>query len=879
MSDGPWADYQSAPVVAPPPTLAAPAAPPAPAPVQAAPDAGPWGDYQPSAPPPTIQRSPIKPVPGYVPDPAGDPANGGAVPLTSLSDDQAKAYFGVPGDLKALGSGVVSGLGGMADMAALGAPGGTGAQSLTNSIMGAFGQRGTPIPRFSDVTDMLGGSYKPESTVQRYLKTIGEFAPNAAMGGEGIIPRIASVVAPAVMSQGARDVTGALGGGSAAQDVAGTVGALAGGSFTGSPAASAPLLSDADQGAADAISKVLPIGSPDLGDVRANLAAGRLPVSSGAPGLTQLAEHVVNTPGSGRVAIKEAVADRVASEPKRVLDAVQTHLGVDPGSAMGSTDDIVGAGRAAAKPLFDAALGDPTPVWNSQLEALSHRPVIKKAIAAVTSDKLNAGEDPNALGLTFMDSPGTNAWEAPGMPGETAAAPLTGIAGAPRLGKPSGSGDSLLQFIANNGGINDDGGEVSNMDGNLWHEGKPFQSKLVNDDGLGADRWAERAQDAGYLPAGSTPGPRDLFDAMGRELRGNPIYANQAAARGPSAGAISDEQAFHQANNAPDGAGPDAYQGSDMPQSEPVPMVQPTASTWDAVRQAVGRQVERNPITGRPLPDSQSSGNFGVRRAGQDLTSALAGDETGAGAAIPGLRDALNVSGDYLKVENAFDRAKGSLFNGPVSKFNDLWGSLGTGPEQDAARAALASDILDQSNAGRLKSGSFKTDGVQQKLVTAFGDKAQPFIDEMESGMRERGEYGALVGGSPTAYRTEVNKAFAPPMKKGFTPQAIADWGLTAVAAPHAIPIKIMRTMADKATAGAPHVLPWEDPATNARLGELLSSAPKMSDFLDQMDEADAARPASTPYQRLFARAPRLALSGAIGAGSASSPAQAAPRR
>lgn len=771
MSDGPWADYQAAPVAPPPPTLSA--QPPTASFVGAAtdPTLGTPTGAQAATQAQLVAAGGIDKTKdgGTARNPMGVSAAGGDVPAGAFYIDQSGLVKQAPatgahfepsaqpqaspdtsgpwnsfqtappppklsdaaspdswgGSLKAFGSGVVSGLGGMADMAALGAPGGTGAQSLTNSIMGAFGQRGTPIPRFSDITDAMGGSYKPESTIQRYLKTIGEFAPNAAMGGEGIIPRIASVAAPAVMSQGARDVTGALGGDAGAQDIAGTIGGLAGGGLTSGVRAPIPLLSEADQGASNAIRTVLPIGDPDMDAVRANLAGGRLPVAAGAPGLTQLATNVVHNPGSGRVAIKEAVADRVAGEPDRVMDAVQAHLGVDPAAAMGNTNAIVDAGQAAAKPLFDAALdpSNPRGLTTPGLARLSAEPEVATAIA--TAKRL-LGSNATAPGLQI-------------------------------------DGDTGLQVL-------------------------------------------------------------------------------------------------------------------DPAAQQPVIEQQLTPEAWDVTRKMLNKSIALDP-DGKMI-DTGPTGVQNVlrQRWSQDLTGELAGDADGQGAAIPGYRHALDTAGDYLGTRQAFSNASGSLFNGPVSRFQTIWDGARNAQEQDAIRAALANDVMNQSNRGLLKSGSFKTPGVQAKLSIAFPDGAQGIIDQMENGAAERNEYGSLVGNSETAYRTAVNKAFDPPMKTGVTPQAIADWGLTAVAAPHAIPIKIMRTMADRATATKAPPLPWEDPQTNARLGELLSNAPKMSDFLDQMDAADA-QPTATPYQRLFARAPRLALSGAIGAGGASGPAQAAPRR
>ena len=98
-------------------------------------------------------------------------------------------------------------------------------------------------------------------------------------------------------------------------------------------------------------------------------------------------------------------------------------------------------------------------------------------------------------------------------------------------------GQSLVQFLAVRG-IKDTGGELAAMDGELWHRARPFQRRLVRDDGLGIEEAAERAFDAGYFPDVVAPdwsgsdnsqavSEADLLEAIRQELAGRPIYAGE----------------------------------------------------------------------------------------------------------------------------------------------------------------------------------------------------------------------------------------------------------------------------------------------------------------------------------------------------------------
>lgn len=91
----------------------------------------------------------------------------------------------------------------------------------------------------------FGGYHEPQTTAGRYAETIGEFTPSGIAGPEGIIPKVASVVGPAVASQALGEATK----GTAAEPAARIVGALGGAGLVGAGSRLASVLKGADASA------------------------------------------------------------------------------------------------------------------------------------------------------------------------------------------------------------------------------------------------------------------------------------------------------------------------------------------------------------------------------------------------------------------------------------------------------------------------------------------------------------------------------------------------------------------------------------------------------------------------------------------------------
>lgn len=95
---------------------------------------------------------------------------------------------------------------------------------------------------------------------------------------------------------------------------------------------------------------------------------------------------------------------------------------------------------------------------------------------------------------------------------------------------------SLLDYVSRNGGLRDEGGELSAMDAEKWHRAQPFRRKLVSEGGRSLEDMAQKAHEAGYFPdakAATMKGSenmhpvsgQDLLDAMRGELAGAKRYA------------------------------------------------------------------------------------------------------------------------------------------------------------------------------------------------------------------------------------------------------------------------------------------------------------------------------------------------------------------
>jgi hypothetical protein len=118
----------------------------------------------------------------------------------------------------------------------------------------------------------------------------------------------------------------------------------------------------------------------------------------GRTGVTSLGA-MARRSGTTPDALEATLRSRAQAAPSRILDDFAAASGIHPEEAAGDIEALTSRLQGEAKPLFDAALSHPGPVWNNDLAQLAQRPVVKKAIASAAEDLMNAGKDPTAMGL------------------------------------------------------------------------------------------------------------------------------------------------------------------------------------------------------------------------------------------------------------------------------------------------------------------------------------------------------------------------------------------------------------------------------------------------------------------------------------------------
>ena len=417
------------------------------------------------------------------------------------------------------------------------------------------------------------------------------------------------------------------------------------------------------------------------------------------------------------------IAERRVGRPELLKEEFERATGVAPDDAMGAIQSVVARGRADAAPLYDAAY-EAGPFDSPVLNGLMGRPSLKRAMKKAYRLAAEEGENPEALGLVSMDNMDQWAVTNPADFGKSEAAVQKAVRGPSRA--PS-QGPSLIKFLADSGGINDVGGDLAAMDAGLWHKGKAFQRPLIGK--MSADDAALRAWEAGYFPGRQErPDINELFDAVSREMRGQPTYAraaDQGAADRFAARNAADEAAYY------------GYTGEDAPMEadyglrpepvgEPVFARLPTAKTWDYVKRGLDEVLEgyRDTTTGR-LPNTNEV------RAVQDTLKALRSELISAN---PAYGQALNVSSDYLGAQDAFYRSQKMFLNPNVTEkqFAKNIGDL-TGAEKSAFRAGIANQMFDSAQNGKLDPRLFKAARTREKMRLIFGEEnAQSLISTLE---------------------------------------------------------------------------------------------------------------------------------------------------
>ena len=89
----------------------------------------------------------------------------------------------------------------------------------------------------------------------------------------------------------------------------------------------------------------------------------------------------------------------------------------------------------------------------------------------------------------------------------------------------------LAEFLRRAGGVRDEGGELAAMDAGRRRRGAVPGKGLINPEGMSLDEAAAQATEAGFLPENAIGNgaatPRELLEAVARDLRGEAVYSEQ----------------------------------------------------------------------------------------------------------------------------------------------------------------------------------------------------------------------------------------------------------------------------------------------------------------------------------------------------------------
>lgn len=355
----------------------------------------------------------------------------------------------------------------------------------------------------------------------------------------------------------------------------------------------------------------------------------------------------------------------------RIVDEAASGMGVGEKSYLDTFDNLNKIQKEAADPLY-AQVREIGATDSPTLQSLMARPSMKKAIARAYRIAKEEGRNPEDLAIVSVESPGN--WVSSLPPEDQVVLQAQGVilkrGGA---GKAPTQGPSLAKFLADNGGVVDDGGDLAAMGAGDWNKGKAYQRGLIakaaeaqgalpgtapkayQPGGTSADDAALKAWEAGYFPQWKErPTTRELYDALADELRGKPRYARDMSADLTDRLRLRDEadEAVYRGGAEPPPS-PDDYTGRPMPTDEPAYEAQPTAETWDFVKRGLDDELEtyRNKTTGELVLNDEG-------RAVQKTLKELRGELVNLN---PVYGEALNAYSGPAAMKDALEAGKGAF--------------------------------------------------------------------------------------------------------------------------------------------------------------------------------------------------------------------------
>lgn len=376
----------------------------------------------------------------------------------------------------------------------------------------------------------------PQTVPGQYAETAAAFLPQAAavpFAGEGTAAEMAGKVPAAMLRYGvlpaaASETAGQMTKGTAAEPyarIAGAIGPEAAMQAAGAARNALSPVRDILGGASD---QDLTDAQRLLDESRAANAPLTVPEAvqkaTGSGTRAGDIQRVVEQSPRGANIMRPFMAQRPAQTEalgQQMLDQISPST-MDPyevaprvqGAAQGVLSDADRARSQAVKPLYDAAKTDQVP--QNEMEGLIGQidDLMAQDKTGILHPKLQDLRDR----LTTMAPASTEPRTIAGPSGSTPSSPMMP---APR--KPQ----SLVDFLISQGGVQDQGGELSSMGADTVHH--QAAGRLMNPRGLQPDYAREAAAEAGFLPPNASL--NDFYDALAEHVSGRPQYrlGDQAA--------------------------------------------------------------------------------------------------------------------------------------------------------------------------------------------------------------------------------------------------------------------------------------------------------------------------------------------------------------
>lgn len=316
-------------------------------------------------------------------------------------------------------------------------------------------------------------------------------------------------------------------------------------------------------------------------------------------------------------------------------------------------------------------------------------------------------------------------------------------AGTAAPGRAGAKPQSLIDFLIRRGGVQDQGGELKALDAQLVH----FQKggRLVNPRGLTPDYAREAAEEASFLKPGSTPA--DLYNALGEEISGRPVYRISEQAEGDARASMEREAGRNE--NALANARMDALIAQDTERLRLSPRevdraaefivghgMSPHEAVLAAADESQQRFLQEN-------AERQAFGSPGIPWAEQQ---ALGLPGAGARGPIrPMTADELAAYRRYLGAAREFQQVHNAGIGGELAAYGEhrTGATLPAGPEGEAVRPQFESRIRGGFNTADaevvgsiLRKGVTEAEAVRQ--ATDAGIKPETLTGALADELRAR---------------------------------------------------------------------------------------------------------------------------------------------